>query len=229
MNGMTGGFGTRWRRIAAMVAGVGFIAVTGAAHASGPRIAVLPFDNCSNSMRAPEALRKAVTELLVSRGYEVVPADVTDAILREMGITQGGQVDSKTPRELAIRLGVSALVKGTVTDFRYVTLGFGQSRIVGASVRILNPKGDLIWGGYARISRDDQMRHTGDFGKDLLIGFVAQLLLKFVENALTTPLYPETADCVAELGKTLPRAPQSAPAPLIASAPAADAEDLPLP
>lgn len=169
-----------------------------------PSIAVLPFDNQSNSVEAPVFMQKLVRDALASGGYAVQSFEDTTARLREAGITQGGQEKSKTPAELAAILRVSAVVYGRVTSFSYKTLGFYQSREVGMHAELVASDGTKLWAQTMVATRrevnTDAAKSLGDFAWSL----GGQLVVKAIEKMVSHPLYPEMLRCVHDLTMTLP-------------------------
>lgn len=87
-------------------------------------IAVLPMLNNTNDVEGPEKLRQAFAEKLQKKGYRVKPMPETNQVLKdEFGITLGKQLDLTNPVELGKKLGVDALVYGTLYDFDEKTTG----------------------------------------------------------------------------------------------------------
>jgi hypothetical protein len=168
-------------------------------------VAVLPFSNMTNSLEAPAYLQALARQGLERGGYSLVPAGEVESRLKELGITDGGQLSSKKPEELAVALNASALFCGEVREFSYVTLGFYMKRAVVLSGAMLAPDGSPLWRHVSTASRSavnlDATRNLGEFGKSL--GW--QLAGKWAEKIISHPLYPEMLRCVHDLYMTVPR------------------------
>jgi hypothetical protein len=164
-------------------------------------VAVLPFDNLSNSLRAPELLRGLAAERLGGRGYAVKPVGETDEALRGIGLTDGGQLPAYKPAELAQALGVDGLFYGTVERFSYQNLGFFIQRAVELTMKLVEPKsGESLWEGVGegvtfRIEIDK---------KDAGRAFVEGVAVQVVETAMGRPLAPESEVAVSRLLSSLP-------------------------
>lgn len=180
-------------------------------YSAPPRIAVLPFSNQTNNIEAPALLQILARQGLERGGYAVVPAAEVEAKLKDIGITDGGQLPSKKPEELAAALGASALFYGEVRDFSYVTLGVYQKRSVVLAGSILEADGTPEWRHVSTARRSEinleAARNLGEFGKSL--GW--QLAGKWVEKLVAHPLYPEMVRCVHDLYMVLPRAGSTRP------------------
>lgn len=164
------------------------------------RIAVLVFANESNNPEAPEYMRELVFSGLRDAGYDLLPLESVDSKLRDAGITQGGQLKSKSAQELSDLLGASALFYGTIRSFDYVTLGFYQKREVAISARLVSFGGSQIWRHSAKVRKS--RIHT----RKLRDKFVRQLTVKTLESIFSHPLYPEMFRAVKRLLMTLPAA-----------------------
>lgn len=168
------------------------------------RVAVLPFDNMSNSVEAPVFMQKLVHDALVSGGYSVMSMDETAAKLKEAGITQGGQEKSKTPQELARILGASAVLYGTVKSFSYVTLGVYMKREVGVAAELVGADGEKQWKHTAVAKREEFSLKASETLGNMAKAMGTQLVVKLLEKLISHPLYPEMRRCVHDLTMTLP-------------------------
>jgi len=168
------------------------------------RVAVLPFDNMSNSVEAPVFMQKLVHDALVSGGYAVISMDETAAKLKEAGITQGGQEKSKTPQELARILGASAVLYGTVKSFSYLTLGVYMKREVGVTAELVGVDGEKQWKHTAVAKREEFSLKASETLGNMAKAVGTQLVIKLLEKLISHPLYPEMQRCVHDLTMTLP-------------------------
>lgn len=113
---------------------------------SGPDfVAVLPADNHSADLMAPRAVLGAVGSALIGAGYFPVITPVQEAILREMGLTDGGQLRAFDLKEIASKLGTDGLVTTAIEDFRKVNIGFYISPTVETTVALHDANGGKLW------------------------------------------------------------------------------------
>lgn len=202
------------RARAATIAGAFLVAAGCAVTASQPfilagatpplRVAVLPFANDSNSLDAPEFLAALVALRLGAAGYRLVPpADVAQR-LQWAGITQGGQIDSLGPAALAELLGADGLYYGTVTRFKYITLGVYQDREVGLSGVLKRPDGTMLWRHVAMVASKEVNPAAAKNLRTMLEAAAMQLGVKLLEKWLAHPLLAESQACVRDLLSRIP-------------------------
>lgn len=110
------------------------------------RVAVLPFENLSNDRQAgPRATRLMLTELLATGALDVVEPGEVRAALDDLG-SRGLQPSTEEVQELGERLGVQALVLGTVTESEVVRSGSVGIPVVGLEVRMVETEtGAIVW------------------------------------------------------------------------------------
>jgi TolB-like protein len=113
------------------------------------KVAVLPFNNMSNDRFAGERVRNTLTVDLMSRGvFEVMErGEVTKAmglVFRAAGFEEGSavEVDKETLKLLGERLGVQAVILGSVDEYE----SGGRRSVVSLSVRMLDTSsGIVLW------------------------------------------------------------------------------------
>ena len=115
--------------------------------AKPPRsIAVLPAQNETVNLKAPEEFRPLVHSAITAKGYETPGIADIDKKLHEKGIHEGGQIHSLTPQELGKLLGVEAVLYTTVTEFSTSYLVAYASMTVGARFELKDAKtGEKLW------------------------------------------------------------------------------------
>lgn len=167
------------------------------------KIAVLPMNNQSNDMRGPEYVRQEFVRHLHSRGYEVLPIDATDEILRtKFGITDGGQLNSVTPEKIGSALDVDAVIYGELIDFKFLNVGFYQNRLVEANFKMVETKsGQPLWEDQRRSSKKE-LQTSLRGAADALAKGVAE---RAVGNVLNIPLQEQVQSVVRMALSTLPR------------------------
>lgn len=153
-------------------------------------IAVLPVQNETPHLQAPEIFRPIVHQKIKQKGYESPALSFIDNRLAEKDIREGGQVHSLSPQDLGKLLGVDALLYTTVTEFSTTYLIAYASITVGAKFELKDARtGELLWQADHRV-------------KDMKGG--TEQSLKFVIQKSYTPYSQKVTDtCLA----TLPNGP----------------------
>lgn len=152
------------------------------------KVAVLPFNNLTNDRYAGEKVRAALTvDLLSRRVFDVMEqgevSKVLTLVLRATGAEEGMvlELDKETLKLLGERLGVQAVILGSVDDFEDRRSG----GIVSLSVRMLDTSsGIILWQAKATASGGSIWRRMlGLEGVD-----TSTLTRKAVKEALDTLL-----------------------------------------
>ncbi|MDI6786343.1 MAG: DUF799 family lipoprotein [bacterium] len=177
---------------------ISFLLITGCAHkvvfmhenvAKITKVAVLPFANETNDLDGSAVFRKLFFDGLCRKGYIVLPLDQVDKKLNELGITQGGQLNSISQEELMKELDAPALVYGTLNKCAYVTAAIYRKKEVAGTVKIYY-KGELFWEDTRQIKEDEVMK--GNILKNLGDQLVDKIVDKAIAGALKIhPLQPQ--------------------------------------
>lgn len=170
--------------------------------ATDPRVAVLPFDNETTDMSAPDIMRKLAGEGFERRGYPTLDAAEVDTKLSALGISEGGQLPGLKPQDIGRALGVDLLCYGDVEDFTFQNLGFLIRKNVTLHVRLVSAStGETLYEG------------TGS-GKDIKVffnreeakyAFIEQMAEKVVSNIFKVPLKREAGISAERALDSLPR------------------------
>lgn len=107
-------------------------------------IAVLPFKNQTTDLGVSELSRLFFILGMEEKGYQVLPISLTDSLLMEMGITDGGQIASVQMKDLHNKLQVDGLLIGEVLEAEYSTLAIIQKQNVRVNIKMFH-KSELIW------------------------------------------------------------------------------------
>ncbi len=163
----------------------------------GPRVAVAPMENRSNDLDASEIVRKAFVEQIAQQGWNVVPTEESDRLLREgLGITYGGQLGATTPADVCKAVGVEGVFYGEVEEWVKTTTGVYNSIAVAASFRLHRKDGSVAWEGKDRQAR--QSVPSGG-GREMGVQIIGHAILN-----LLNPMTPFGKEVGRTIGRQLP-------------------------
>ncbi len=164
-------------------------------------LAVLPFDNESNNLDAPEILQKLVQAALQKSPYKLMDLDAVNGKLSAVGIIDGGQLAIVDPVKLGKDLGVQALVFGYVENFDYTNIGFYLQRKVKLSLKVVDVQtGATLWENTGTGSRPQIFLNKDDAKKAFLEGVAEQTIEKIAKS----PLEEEAQTAAMNALRTLP-------------------------
>ncbi|MDX2445840.1 MAG: DUF799 family lipoprotein [Desulfobacterales bacterium] len=215
------------------LAGCGVIPMGPAANPTNPikRLAILPLQNDTTDVDAPDFVREKLTSAVQKRLYNVQPLEETDRILREkLGITLGGQLGMATPGQLREALQVEGLLYGTLMNFEETTTGLVNVRKVRGKFKIVETStGSVFWengigvksqdtsGGSVgaltgsianRGSRDEEVPwvviENQSSNNSIMEGFAAGLATKLISKTVGMHLAKETNQMIWRLVQNLP-------------------------
>ncbi len=167
-----------------------------------PRVAVLPFDNQSTDVEAPDMLRKLISEGFEKRGYPLLPLAEVDGKLQGLGVSEGGQLPGVKPADIGKALGADLLCYGDVEDFTFQNLGFVVRKSVKLHLTIISAAtGETLYEG-SGAGKDLKVYFDKDQAK---AAFVEQMAVKLVQNILKSPLKKEAGEAAWKALDRLPR------------------------
>jgi len=120
----------------------------GPKHASAfpNKVALLPLNNGSLDVSAPELIRNLLDSDLSATSIDTVNTGVMDVKLRQLGITDGGQLRSVTPQKLGEALGAEGLLYGDIDEFKGVNVGVYVNRVIDVRLKLVDAKtGQTLW------------------------------------------------------------------------------------
>ena len=167
-----------------------------------PRVAVLPFNNQSTDITAPEYMRKLSGERFAKWGYSPAAFEDTDEKLKNIGISDGGQLPSVTPARLGAVLGTELLCYGDVEDFTFQNAGFVVRKSVVLRLKIVSA------------SSGETLFEASGAGKDMKFyldkeeakkAFVENAAVKLVQNIFKSPLHQEAELAVTHVFDRMPK------------------------
>ena len=167
------------------------------------RVAVLPLNNHTTDLDGPQVARYWFDRRLSEKkNYRTLPLEEVDARLKELGITDGGQLESVTPRELGAALSAPAVIYGELLDFNYQTTGFLNVRKARARFKMVDcATGETLWENEGLgVNSSGALSASGALQAGL-----EQLGKQLAEKAFRSPLKTETMDMVWNAIQYLPR------------------------
>ncbi|MGA6994172.1 MAG: GNA1162 family protein [Candidatus Deferrimicrobiaceae bacterium] len=145
---------------------------------TGPRVAVAPMENRSNDINASEIIRSAFVGAIARKGWNVVPTEESDRMLREsLGITYGGQLASTTPGEVCRNLGVDGVFYGEIREWNKTTTGIYNNVTVTASFELYDRDGTPVWQGSDTQSKALVPHGGREIGAEIVVNALGNLLL----------------------------------------------------
>jgi hypothetical protein len=215
------------------LAGCGGIPMGPTADSTNPikRLAMLPIQNDTMDVGAPDFVREKLALAMQKRFYNVQPLEETDRILREkLGITLGGQLGMATTAQLREALQVEGLLYGTLMNFGETTTGLVNVRKVRGKFRIVETStGSVFWKNGVGIKSQDTsggslgsvtgaIANAGDRDEEvpwvvientssknsIMEGFAVGLTKKLVSKAVGVHLAHETNEMIWRLVQNLP-------------------------
>ena len=109
-----------------------------------PLIAVLPFNNQSTDLDAPDKVRSAVYSGLKERGNRLMALDTVDAELKRLGVSEGGQLGAVGLEKLRAGIPADLYCYGDVLDFSFKSLVALSQRKVSLSLRLVSATGETV-------------------------------------------------------------------------------------
>jgi hypothetical protein len=165
-------------------------------------IALLPFENQSLDLRAPEIMSDLMDTYLSAANFNLTDVKEAEEKLKGIGIMEGGQLNAVTPQKVGELLGADALLYGDIETFNNANVGVYAQRTVKVSLRLVDAgTGKTLW-ETEKSKANSELGLSKDAAKNIL---VKGLATKAAENIMDNPLYPESEDVVRllvrELGK----------------------------
>lgn len=168
---------------------------------ASPRVAVLPFENQSVDMLAPGELQGLVIAGVRRRGYNPAPLNMVQQKLKDIGITDGGQLPGFAPQKLGETLQVDGLFYGTVENFVFQNVGFVLRRAVRLRLKlVLASTGETLWEDVGESSHVDVTFDQREAERLFALG----LAQRMAQNIMDRPLGVQSQMAVQSLMTRLP-------------------------
>ncbi len=109
-------------------------------------VAVLPINNATANMEAPEKFQALVEEGMEARGYVILPSNQVKERLEVKGIHYAGELGLYTKQEIREIVGADGLLFVTLLDWNKTYLLYYYNLRVGASFELYDGKsGERLW------------------------------------------------------------------------------------
>lgn len=156
------------------------------------RVAILPVVNMTVDVDGALLFREIFYKKLKKKGlFKVQRLEMTDSVLNEMGITDGGQLSAIDEIELFDSLKVDGLLYIVLLKCDYQTLGIFEKREVKANIRLKTTSG-LYWEDERNVKRSeskiDKIFEDADDVTDVLGNWIGELGSELTEKTLRAAL-----------------------------------------
>ncbi len=178
-------------------------------------VAILPPVNDTSDGAAPDTVRRASAEMLLSLGIVPMTSPAQDKQLVDMNVYDGTQLSTATeipPQKLAEALGVDGLLYITITQFHDFNAVAIMEREVAATLKLVDRMGNKVWEiegtGYNRSIDPNPQDWVINAGK-LSMSSVGLDVNKMLEKALNVHLLQESQQMTGFMRPLLPDWPRS--------------------
>jgi hypothetical protein len=175
---------------------------------SNPRsILVVPVLNETTTVDAPEMVEAVMARPLAERGYYVFPLILTDALFKDLGLSEAGHVHDLPPQRFRDLFGADAVLLVTIKDWGNKYLIMDSATVVELDFDLRDTRtGTVLW-----TSTELVQRSTGGGGGPIeaLIGAAVGYVLNELFETDYRPLAKEAAWQAFYGGDGLPAGPYS--------------------
>ncbi|MFQ6003366.1 MAG: CsgG/HfaB family protein [Candidatus Zixiibacteriota bacterium] len=115
------------------------------------KVGVVPFINLTGDRFAGEKITNTfVTELLITKKFDVIERGEFDHIVRQVRTSTGGspsqELTSDQLKAIGEQAGVNGIIEGVVKEYEMIRLGQGAYPLVSFSVKLVDaPTGRVVW------------------------------------------------------------------------------------
>ena len=171
------------------------------------KIAVLPFTNQSSDVAVEKFARVVMYQTLQRYGFDVMPLEVVDAKLDELGITEGGHLAAITVDELAQAIPANSFLYGEVIEAQRIMLGVYFSKKFKANFKICSANPEVLqWEDEREDKESKVVLSPVELAKVVAQQFVLELASDAIYKLLDShPLIYQIRAVVNMSAITLPR------------------------
>lgn len=126
-------------------------------------ILVVPMLNETTTLDAPAVVASIVSRPLAERGYYVFPVYLTEALLRDLGLSEAGHVHALPPERFRELFGADAVLFVTITDWGNKYLVIDSATVVQLNFVLRDTRtGTLLWEATETVSQSSGGAAGGD-------------------------------------------------------------------
>jgi hypothetical protein len=169
-------------------------------------IAVLPFRNQSADVAVEKFARAVMVETLKRYDYEVVDVEEVDARLDDLGITEGGQLETVTLAEMAEVIKADSFLYGDVLEAKRVMIGIYFNKKFTANFKVYDVRSEELKWEDERTSKEAKVvLNPVEMGQEVAKQFAMELTSDLIYKALDShPLIQHIRTVVRTSVRTLP-------------------------
>jgi hypothetical protein len=169
-------------------------------------IAIMPFDNQTNSVPGALYLRESLQQQLKDAGYEPQPLeDVNRALSDQLGVSLGGQITEDLIPQIGETLGVDAVLIGTVQRFGTVVALY--SEVEATFTMYESASGRNIWTYHDHVKEDTALGRRNSNSVTVAAGMIASV----IERGSGKPLGSVVAQFYRRMAAHLPSGARALP------------------
>lgn len=143
-------------------------------------ILVLPAINQSTAAEAPLYYSASIAQPLTEQGYYVLPIPVTNAMLQQAGISDGGQLTAVPPQRFGAMFGADAVLFVTIDSWDTSYYVVGGNVTVGLQFRLVSTRsGETLWNFQNKVVVDTSGNANNGAG---LIGALIETAIKTAQQ-----------------------------------------------
>ncbi len=126
-------------------------------------ILVVPMLNETTALDAPAVVAAIVSRPLAERGYYVFPVYLTEALLRDLGLSEAGHVHALPPERFRELFGADAVLFVTITDWGNKYLIVDAASVVTLAFVLRDTRtGTVLWEATETVSQSNGGAVGGD-------------------------------------------------------------------
>jgi len=169
-------------------------------------IAVLPFRNQSADVAIEKFARIVMMETLKRYDYKVIGIEEVDARLDDLGITEGGQLETVTLAEMAEVIKADSFLYGDILEAKRVMIGIYFNKKFTANFKIYDVRSEELKWEDERTSKEQKVvLNPVEMGQEVAKQFALELTSDLIYKALNShPLIQHIRTVVGTSVRTLP-------------------------
>ncbi len=151
--------------------------------AAAPRsILIVPVENKSLNVDAPNYLLSTLTIPLAEKGYYVFPVNTVKVVLEQEGLYEAERIRQVPPPQLANMFGADAVLYASISrwDAQYAVLA--TTVTVELDYKLVSKTGEELWTAHKQVRYQPQNQNSGNALADLIVAAVAAAVTRAAPN-----------------------------------------------